>query len=261
MAQHFALAELVVHELDLNTRIWTKGVDESLLHTSDDAPGTNTLDVMAAASGETLTEGRLWKAVTDAIAAYSTEEKEPVPRPVETRVQVEHGGAESSVSYGFSVAFFLYFLISAACAVACVSGLRLLGASGDLGPAGDLVAWLPSVPLVDDYVQASPLAWLIGGGLLGSVFSLGWLLHVRKVVIGVDAVRVYRGLRPTPRRYPRPPYDLIVGLERTVHLGRAGGLSLISLINPGASPMLPKDQARWVAFEMRQALRRTAQGR
>ena len=68
-----------------------------------------------------------------------------------------------------------------------------------------------------------------------------------------DAVLIARGLRPIARRYPRPPYGRIVRLEKAVYVGKTGGTSLI---NPSASPILrSEDEARWIASEMRRALR------
>ena len=77
-------------------------------------------------------------------------------------------------------------------------------------------------------------------------------MRVWRVVVTADAMRVYRGLRPIPRRYNRPPYDLVVQLEKTVHIGKKDGV-----MNPTASPMLTKEEARWVAAEMRRAARQT----
>jgi hypothetical protein len=68
-------------------------------------------------------------------------------------------------------------------------------------------------------------------GGLGAILSL-WLFRVHRVVIDAGAIRVYRGLRPFPLIYPRPPCDAIVTLERSVHLGQAGPARLV---NPFAS--------------------------
>ncbi|MEZ5288152.1 MAG: peptidyl-alpha-hydroxyglycine alpha-amidating lyase family protein [Vicinamibacterales bacterium] len=80
------------------------------------------------------------------------------------------------------------------------------------------------------------------------------MLRVRRVTVGADAIRVRRGLRPWPRRYPRPPYDTIIALQNTVHLGRGG----LNAVPPTASPMLTAAEARWVASELRHALKETS---
>ena len=67
-----------------------------------------------------------------------------------------------------------------------------------------------------------------------------------------DAVHISRGLRPWPRRYPRPPYGRVVRLDKAVYIGKDGSTGLI---NPSASPILQsEDEARWVAAEMRRAM-------
>jgi hypothetical protein len=81
-----------------------------------------------------------------------------------------------------------------------------------------------------------------------------WALRVRKVEIAPDAVRIWRGLRPVPRTYPRPLYGKVVRVENAVYVGKSEGLNLI---NASASPMLGQGEAPWVAASMRQALRQT----
>ena len=51
---------------------------------------------------------------------------------------------------------------------------------------------------------------------------------------------------------------MIVNLDTTVHLDKAGSTSLVKTT---ASPNLSKEEARWVAQEMRRAVRQTMQGR
>jgi hypothetical protein len=76
---------------------------------------------------------------------------------------------------------------------------------------------------------------------------------VRRVVVGSDAIRIYRGLRPFPRRYARPLFERIVQVDRAVHVGKTGSTGLL---NASASPVLRSDEeARWVAAEMRRAIR------
>ena len=59
-----------------------------------------------------------------------------------------------------------------------------------------------------------------------------------------------------PRRYERPLYGRVVRIDKAVYVGKQDPPSLI---NPTASPMLrSEDEARWIASEMRRALRETS---
>jgi hypothetical protein len=71
-------------------------------------------------------------------------------------------------------------------------------------------------------------------------------------------IYIHRGLRPIARRYARPPYDTIVNLDTYVYVARNGAATLF---NPSASPSLSKEETRWVAHEMRRAVKQTMQGR
>jgi hypothetical protein len=74
-------------------------------------------------------------------------------------------------------------------------------------------------------------------------------------VITREHVLISRGLRPLPRRYRRPPYGRIVRMDRAVYVGKVGDSGVM---NPSASPMLgSEDEAKWIAAEMRRALRHT----
>jgi hypothetical protein len=83
MAAQFALAEGVVHQLDLNTRIWTKDVDASLLQRHDDAP-EDLLDALAARGNVTASE--LWQAATK--SDDDGAEVEGVAQPSGTSIRV-----------------------------------------------------------------------------------------------------------------------------------------------------------------------------
>ena len=96
-------------------------------------------------------------------------------------------------------------------------------------------------------------SWFVSAALSG-VFLIMWAVAVRRVEIAPDAVRVWRGLRPTARVYPRPPYGMINRGEYNIFLVRTDTLSVFSAI---ASPKLPDDEAAWVAAEMRRAMRET----
>ena len=123
-----------------------------------------------------------------------------------------------------------------------------------IGPLASLAGSLPAVPMVDGYTATLPMAWLVGATISGSLLGLTWMLRVRKVTITPGMVGIHRGLRPWPRRYPRPPYEKVIVMDRSVHIGKATGLNLL---NPSASPMLKADEAQWVAYEMRRALKET----
>jgi hypothetical protein len=255
MADHFALAEVVVNELDLNTRIWTKGVDESLLHVPD--VDTNPLDALAAKQAGTLTPDDVWKAATQAVGAQVDDTGPPAQKPERTRIAIEHRADGATVSYGFSIGFIICLLISLGCAAAAVSAVRVLGEQS-FWPPGLPTAWLPAIPPLDEYVRLNPLPWLLIGLPLGGFLSLYWTFRVHKVEIFPSTIYIHRGLRPVARRYARPPYDTIVSLDTSVHVGRSGAATLL---NPTASPNLSKDEARWVAQEMRRAVKQTMQGR
>ena len=82
MAAHFALAEGVIHELDLNTRIWTKGVDDSLLKRAVGDEPEDELDRIAA-KGE-LTASQLWATATKAVTDDGADDDgAAVTRPAE----------------------------------------------------------------------------------------------------------------------------------------------------------------------------------
>ena len=100
-----------------------------------------------------------------------------------------------------------------------------------------------------------PIAWLAFAASIGAMLQLSWMLRVRAVAIGPDAIRVWRGLRPWPRRYPRPPYGRVIVMRNLVYVAKTSG---IGIMNTSASPMLKPEEAAWVAYEMRRALRETA---
>ena len=203
MAENFSLAEVVVHELDLNTRIWTKGVDDSLLHAPADADA-NPLEALAGAQAGTLTEADVWKAAIAAVGAQVDDKGPPAQKPEGTRIAIEHRPDGATVSYGLSIGFILCLLLSLACAAASLSAMRLLGEDGFF-PPGTPTAWIPAIPPLDEYVRLEPLAWLIPCAVVGAFLSLYWIFRVHKVEITPSAIYVHRGLRPVARGYPRPP--------------------------------------------------------
>ena len=253
MADHFALAEFLIQELDLNTRIWTKSVDDSLLR-QQDAP-QHPLQMDALTSGH-LTEGDLLKVAKSLGASIGDEDDaSPAPRPENSRIRVAHDGGSTTISYGVPISFFVILAISGACAGVLMSALHALGWRVGFDPVGELVARIPSLAPGANVVGEFPLPVAIGAAVVGSFLALWWATRVRKVVVGRDAIRIYRGLRLFPRRYERPAYGRVVRIEKAVYIGKQGSASLI---NPTASPMLRSDdEGRWVASEIRRALKET----
>lgn len=254
MAAHFALAEGVVEELDLNTRIWTKDVDESLLHVPDDAT-QDEFDKLAARGDVTATD--LWQAAQKVAgeADDADEAGADVAAPQGTSIRVDHGAGPASVHYGLSVGFFIAVALSVTGAAVVAVGARSLPAALSVPDLGPLVDWLPDVAIVPDLVREYPIPFVVVGVIVGFFSTLIWVFRVRRVEIGADAVRIWRGLRPWPRTYARPFYGKVVRVDKAVFIGKTEGFALI---NVSASPMLSLAEARWVTAEMRRALRATA---
>jgi hypothetical protein len=104
--------------------------------------------------------------------------------------------------------------------------------------------------VIDGWVDSLPIAWLAGAVLVGGLTCLMWTTRVRAVEIAPDEVRVRRGLRPWPRRYARPPYNRVKVIGNAVFLQS----DAFSFYTPTASPQLSKDEAAWLASEMRRGL-------
>jgi hypothetical protein len=255
MAGHFALAELVVNELDLNTRIWTKRVDDGLLHEAPQ-PADALDQVFHEARSGTLTEAGFYAAVARATGGGGfVDTARAVGRPPGSRVSVEHG-TTSTFDFGLGGWFWFSLLASLGLSALFVEALRVAAPEIGLGAVAGL---LPVVPLLDGVLAAVgfPLAAIAGAvaGLVGVLFAVYWMLRVRRVDVDAGRVRIFRGLRPWPRTYPRPAYGRVVLTGDAVFLARSEGLSLI---NVSASPNLTADEARWVAFELARALEATS---
>lgn len=180
-----------------------------------------------------------------------------VPRPDGTRIRVGNDAGRTTIRYGLAASFFLFLAISMAAAAICLTALKSLASTPLSGPFGSLLARLPAVPALDTLVGEYALAWLIGGAIVGGLMLLGWAFRVRRVDVTPNAVRIYRGLRPFPRVYPRPTYGRVVHLKGAVYVGKVEGSGLM---NPTASPMLSDAEAAWIASELRRALRTTFDG-
>lgn len=261
MARLFAMAEAIVHELDLNTRIWTKDVDSSLLGREEAPPPDERLAaVKAQARAGTLTADTLWSAAMAGRPDYQVEDVgEVTPRPDHTSIEVTRSPGEATVAYGGLASILIQMALWAACVAVAISATRaLLDAWAPTSAGGALAALvrrLPAIPVVDDYTPMVPIAWLAVAASIGALLQLSWMLRVRAVAIAPDAIRVWRGLRPWPRTYTRPPYGKVVVLQRVVYIAKTSGLGII---NTSASPVLKPEEATWVASEMRRALKETA---
>lgn len=254
MAAHFGLAEGIVTELDLNTRIWTKDVDDSLLR-APDAPGPMGPLHEAARRGDLTQEG-LWAAAMQAAGGNADEGTDAgAPAPPTTGIQLEHTGQGLVVDYGLGATFYAALAVWLATVAVAVASARLIPAELELPQLAPLTAWLPEVPVLSGYVSSFAVAWFAGAAFVGPFAFLMWAFRVRKVEIAPDAVRIWRGLRPFPRSYARPLYGKVVRIDKAVYVGKSEGLNLV---NASASPMLSEGEAPWVAAQMRRALRQTA---
>lgn len=255
MAAHFALAEGIVAELDLNTRIWTKDVDDSLLHTPD-TEGVDT--VYELASKGDLTPEKLWdyaKQFSDTETSKEDAADEKEPAPVDSWIQIDRGPATVAVHYGLGTGFLIPLVLWAVAVALALAAARLLPDAFEMPALRPFTAWIPEIPVASSLVtKVTPIAWFIGACMLGPFLFLMWAFRVRRVEVAADAVRIWRGLRPRPRRYARPLYGKVVRVENAVYVGKTEGLSLV---NASASPMLTVEEARWVATEMRRAIRAT----
>ena len=253
MAAHFALADGIVHELDLNTRIWTKGVDDSLLHAVDDTKNEDALD-LAAKQGN-LTATSLWEAAVKSTGGGHDDTADAgAVAPAGTSIAIDRSGSGVVVNYGLGLGFFLAFVVWAVSVALTLAAARALPEAMGMRELESSVAWIPEIPYAMPVVGTLPLAWFIGGGIVGFFTFLMWAVRVRKVEIAPDAVRIWRGLRPVPRTYARPLYGKIVRVDKAVYVGKSEGFAMI---NASASPMLSAAEAPWVANEMRRALRET----
>jgi hypothetical protein len=250
MAAQFALAEGIVHELDLNTRIWTKDVDASLLDRRDDAP-EDPFDALAARGNVTASE--LWQAATR--SDDDGAENEVVAPPSGTSIRVEQNGGSAAVHYGLSVGFLIALLLSLASGAVWLTAAKALPGHLGMPELTGATAWLPGIPSMPAIVGDEPIPFVIVASIVFPITALIWVFRVRRVEVDPSAVRIWRGLRPWPRTYTRPTYGKVVRLDTAVYVGKTEGHSLI---NASASPMLSEEEARWVASELRRALRATA---
>ena len=250
IASHFALAETIVHQLDLDNR--TADGDDSMFDRPEEA---STPFEAAVASGD-LTVGQVWDMAAARVGVDNPDDETNLPRPAGTSIDVQHLADAARVSYGISFGFVLSVAISLAGLVVAAAALRALGQNMNLGSLATLAARVPPISQLDEVVATYPPGWLGGSLLVSAIFTFGWMTRVRRVVIRPDAVLVSRGLRPFPRRYARPPFGRVVRIDKVIYVGKVGSTSLM---NPSASPVLDsEEEARWLAAEMRRALQQTS---
>ncbi len=252
MAAQFSLAEGIVEELDLNTRIWTKGVDE-LHHAPDAAQPLAALD-QAAREG-TLSPEAIWAAGLQALSETHAAADAGAVRPTSTSITIDRSGEVLTVRYGRTLRVVIQFGLWGVTLAVALAAARLLPVHLRRPELAPLVGWIPPIPYASTLVPSEPLVWFLVSLVLSLVFLVLWALAVRRVDIAPDAVRVWRGLRPLPRVYPRPPYGMITQSNDTLYVCKTDALSLFQA---SLSTMLPKEEAAWVAAEMRRAMRDTA---
>ena len=253
MAAQFGLAEGIVEELDLNTRIWTKDVDASMLDTPRAVPAVSA--VAAAARAGTLTPEALWTASLDAVAAKHAAEDAVAAQPAATSTSIHRTDRGTTVRYHHTVGLVITVVLWVVATTVALAAARLLPEALRQPELTALVGWIPVLPYASALVTSEPLVWFLVFTVLSGVFLLMWAVAVRRVEIAPDAVRVWRGLRPTARVYPRPPYEMINRGEHNIFIARTDTLRMFGAL---ASPKLPDDEAAWVAAEMRRAMRETA---
>lgn len=254
MAREFALAEAVVHELDLNTRIWTKGVDASLLTVPDEVLEDPMAKAVTLARQGTLTPEALWD--TAVAATREPADETPVLPPPGTTTSIELRPHSTLVTFGRLPRFAISIVLWLACVPVSLAAIRALLLDPETASAVPRLApWastLPDWPGLDTWVEAAPLAWLAGATLVGSLTAFDWMLRVRTVEIEPTRIRIRRGLRPWPRDYARPPFNQVIVMNNAVYL-KADSFSLHT---PTASPLLDAGEARWVGYEIQRALAR-----
>lgn len=250
MAAHFALAEAVVQELDLSAGRPREPADPAIFGGPDAAPDA----IEALATSGDVTPAALWAAATKE-AGGTDDGAELAPQPPGTAIRIEHAGGRTEVRYSLSAGFFIAVALSLASGAVTLAAARVLPAALGRPALERWTSWIPDIPYVPAAVSEWPVPSGIAALVLLGVSLLVWGLRVRRVSVERDAVCISRGVRPWPRAYPRPLYGKIVRLDTAVFLAKGDGFSLV---NVSASPMLTEAEARWVAAELRRALRTTA---
>ena len=251
IAEHFAFVETIVRELNRHAPGFATPGGDAVFRAPDVEP--DPLSRLAAEKRGTLTTSDVW-AMASASIDESAKDGASVPKPERTRISLVHEGSGLSVAYGLRLGFWVMFVISLAGALLASSALRAEDAPAWAGPASAWVRTLPPVPRVDAFAANAPLPLLIVGAVLFVLFALMWTAYVRRVEIETDRIRIYRGLRPFPRVYPRPTYGRAIRVNTSVFIAKSEG---VHVMNPTASPALTEAEAKWLTSEMKRALGQT----
>lgn len=254
MARQFALAEAIVQQLEIDTRQGAEPVDATFTQPRQREDGEDDEDDDAldeVMSSGNVTASQVWEAAAKAMNKEPDGPAAPVAMPAGTTIVVERGAGTFSVTYGTSLGAVIALLVWAVSVPIWFAAARLMPEAVGQPDFARFTSWIPAIPYASDVVASHPIPWFAATWIVGPIAYSMWSTRVRKVEIGSDAVRIWRGLRPLPRRYPRPEYGKVVRLERFVYIGKTEGLHVI---NPSASPALTDEEARWVAQELRRAL-------
>jgi hypothetical protein len=250
IAEHFALVETIVRELNLNAHWSSTPSDDSLLHGADADP--NPVSRLAAEKGGTVTTADLWDLASASIDDGAKDGDEVAPRPEDTRILLEPAPRGVSITYGLRFGFWVMLTISLAGALLASSALRAPNAPPWAAPVSVWVRTLPPVPWLDRFAADAPTPWLIVGTVVALLFALVWTGYVRRVVVEHDRILIYRGFRPLPRVYRRPEYARVIRINTSLYIAKPDGLHVM---NPTASPVLTESEAKWLTAEMKRALR------
>jgi hypothetical protein len=251
IAEHFALVETIVRELSVNARASALQADDSLLR----APGVepHALSRLAAETAGTLTTSDLWKMAGASIDDSARDGDALAPRPEGTRILLEQGPESLSITYGLRFGFWVMLAISLCGALLATSAVRAPNAPLWVSSASAWVRTLPPpLPWLDAFAADAPTPWMIVGTVVAVLFALVWTGYVRRVSVDANRICIYRGVRPFPRVYRRPLYGRAIRIKTALYIAKAEGMHVM---NPTASPMLTEPEAKWLASELKRALR------
>lgn len=249
IAEHFALIETIVRELNLHDRAADSPPDDSLLQ----APGIEpeSLAQLAVAKAGTLTTSDIWTMASAAIDDSAKDGATPAPRPEGTRIRFERGPGTVSITYGLRIGFWVMLGVSLCGALLAASALRSSNAPAWADFASTWALKLPAIPWLDAFAADAPTPWTIVGTVVAVLFAFVWTGYVRAVTVDPDRIRIFRGFRPFPRVYRRPPYGRVMRINTTLYIAKSDG---VHVLKPTASPILTEQEARWLTAELKRVL-------